>query len=166
MVAPASTGVHNLIIGSSSGGNDLRGSFQTTDIVDGGSNNITLAGGNAPLHQSDIIKPRFTMPNFTGYVQADYFSSGTVYHFWPLGPAKPSQASQTLTFNNGIGQVWPPFDTDLIVVIVTPTPLFSTPRPQNEPASTYLADLNDALQNNAAFGNQASISALPVVTEP
>src|SRR5208282_2024145 len=47
-----STSTHNLIIGSSSGHEDIRGSFQTTDIIGAGDRNLILAAGNG-----DTINP-------------------------------------------------------------------------------------------------------------
>ena len=37
--------VHNLIIGAANGDDDIRGSFQTTDVVASGNNNLILAPG-------------------------------------------------------------------------------------------------------------------------
>lgn len=72
--APSTT-THNLIVGSASGNNDIRGTFQTTDILGEGNNNLILAGGN-----SDTINPGPGISIiFSSTVDGVADTSGTTY---------------------------------------------------------------------------------------
>ena len=46
----------------------------------------------------------------------------------------------------GEWRVGPPFGKELIVLVVSPTPLFDSPRPEYEKTGQYLTDLKKALE--------------------
>lgn len=135
---------------------------------------LSLANGKTTLHDGDLITVDETMPNFTGYLETDYFSSdGSVLHLYPtptdaaakFGPG----AVKTLgdpTKGGASWQVSAPYGTDMIISIASAAPLFSFARPQEENASDYLPALRSALQNAASSGNSLSVAAIPVVTLP
>ncbi len=134
---------------------------------------LSMAGGINTLHNNDLITVQNAMPNFAGYLQTDYFTAdGTVFHLYPT-PTDPLklQAAGTMrvlgdpTKGGASWQVSAPFGTDLIVSIVTSSPLFSKLRPQDENASDYLPALRTALQNAASTGQNLSVAAIQVITE-
>jgi serine/threonine-protein kinase len=134
--------------------------------------NMTLDQGKTTLHDGDLITVDETMPNFTGYLETDYFSSdGSVLHLYPT-PTDPAAkfgqaASKTLgdpTKGGASWQVSAPYGTDMIISIASTSPLFSKARPQEENASDYLPALRSALQNAASSGNPLAVAAIPVVT--
>lgn len=135
---------------------------------------LTLANGKTTLHDSDLITVDETMPNFTGYIETDYFSSdGSVLHLYPTPTDKAGKFSpgavKTLgdpTKGGASWQVSAPYGTDMIISIASAAPLFSSARPQEENASDYLPALRSALQNAASSGNPLSVAAIPVVTLP
>ncbi|MDE1906509.1 MAG: protein kinase, partial [Rhodospirillales bacterium] len=140
----------------------------------GGVLGLMLAGGKTILHDGDLITIDQTMPNFSGYLETDYFSSdGTVLHLYPTTTDAARQfsagATKVLgdpTHGGASWQVSAPYGTDMIITIASSTPLFSKLRPQDENASDYLPALRMALQNAASNGAQISVAAIPVVTLP
>jgi len=135
---------------------------------------LALAGGVTTLHDGDLITVKTTMPGFSGYLQTDYFSSdGSVFHLYPTptDALHLQQAGAVKTLGDpSIGgaswQVSAPYGTDMIVSIATSAPLFTARRPQDENGSDYLSALRTALQNAASAGQNVSVAALQVVTEP
>ena len=126
------------------------------------------------LHDGDLITIDQTMPNFSGYLETDYFSSdGTVVHLYPTSTDAARQfsagAAKVLgdpAHGGASWQVSAPYGTDMIISIASSTPLFSKLRAQGENASDYLPALRMALQNAASNGAQISVAAIPVVTLP
>ncbi len=144
--------------------------FTTTGSVLG----LALAGGKTVLHDGELITIDQTMPDFSGYLETDYFSSdGTVLHLYPTltdAPKKFAAGAAKVLGDPAHGgaswQVSAPFGTDMIISIASSVPLFTTPRPQEETASNYLTALRQALQNAASNGAKISVAAVPVVTLP
>ncbi len=135
---------------------------------------LGLAGGKTTLHDGDLITVTQTMPNTTGYLETDYFSSdGTVLHLYPTPTDKQAEfaagASKVLgdpAHGGASWQVSAPYGTDMIIAIASSSPLFVAPRPQEENASDYLPALRTELQAVASSGGQLAVAALPVVTLP
>ncbi|MDE1907265.1 MAG: DUF4384 domain-containing protein, partial [Rhodospirillales bacterium] len=135
---------------------------------------LALAGGKTVLHDGELITIDQTMPNFSGYLETDYFSSdGTVLHLYPTPTDAarkfPAGGAKTLgdpAHGGASWQVSAPYGTDMILTIASSAPLFTTARPQDENASDYLPALRMALQNAASNGAQISVAAIPVVTLP
>jgi serine/threonine-protein kinase len=122
---------------------------------------LGLAGGKTTLHDGDLITIDQTTPGFVTNVETDYFSNdGSVFHL----PSTMSAGQTSLT--QPIGSVSAPYGTDMIVSIASSTPLFTTPRPQDESASDYLPALRTALQTAVSGGAQVSVAAIQVVTLP
>jgi serine/threonine protein kinase len=135
---------------------------------------LNLAGGKTTLHDGDLITVTNTMPNYSGYLETDYFSSdGTVLHLYPtptdaqkLQAASSAKTLGDPTKGGASWQVSAPYGTDMIIAIATSTPLFTSPRAQDENASDYLPALRAALQNVASSGGSVAVAAIPVVTLP
>jgi serine/threonine-protein kinase len=121
---------------------------------------IGLAGGKTDLVENQMITIVGTLPGFATNLEIDYFSSdGTVDHF-----ASNRAANAPLILP--IGQVGPPYGTDLIVAIASSRPLFPAPAQQAQTRPLYLPALRRALASLQAAGGQVAVAALPVVTAP
>lgn len=96
-------------------------------------------------------------PDFPAHLQVDYFTSdGDVIHLLPnpleTSGRVDSRAIRRLGDRGAGGRFWtigPPFGHELIVVIASPIPLFSSPRPEAEAAASYLPALKQALDGAA-----------------
>ncbi|MDR5754020.1 MULTISPECIES: protein kinase domain-containing protein [unclassified Caballeronia] len=81
-------------------------------------------------------------PGFDSYVNVDYFQlDGTVVHLVPNERAKDNQAPPHYTATIGTMGDWvvgKPFGSELIVLFITPAPLFDSLRPDSEPKADYL----------------------------
>jgi serine/threonine-protein kinase len=122
---------------------------------------LGLQGGKTTLHDGDLITIVQTMPDFTRYMETDYFSNdGSVFHLAPK--ITPGQTSLT----QPLGSVSAPYGTDMIISIASSSPLFPTPRPQDESATDYLPLLRQAMQNAVSSGAQVSVDAIQVDTLP
>ena len=140
---------------------------------DEGALELSLAGGKTHLFTHDLITVEQTMPGYAGYLTTDYFASdGSVWHLYPTSfdPQKqfPANAGKELgnPANGGAAyHAGAPYGTDVIISIASSIPLFSALRSQEEPASTYLPALQQALAAAQAQGAQITLSALPVVTQ-
>jgi hypothetical protein len=93
-------------------------------------------------------------PDFPAHLQVDYYTmDGTVIHLLPNPLETSSQVEAHVLRRLGDrvagGRYWsigPPFGHELIVVIASSSPLFTAPRPEAEPATNYLPDLQRALE--------------------
>lgn len=96
-------------------------------------------------------------PDFPAHLQVDYFTSdGDVIHLLPnpleVSGRVESGAVRRLGERGAGGRFWsvgPPYGHELIVVIASPAPLFPSPRPEAEAASSYLPALKQALDSAA-----------------
>ncbi|MBY3753082.1 DUF4384 domain-containing protein [Azospirillum formosense] len=93
-------------------------------------------------------------PDFPAHLQVDYFTSdGDVIHLLPnpleVSGRVESGALRRLGERGAGGRFWtigPPYGHELIVVIASPAPLFPSPRPEAEAATSYLPALKKALE--------------------
>lgn len=87
---------------------------------------------------------------YDGYLYVDFVQhDGTVLHLMP-GPDRPDnavKAGERVILGDGAQEytVAPPFGTEMLVVISSPTPLFRETRPQVEKADDYMTALRGAL---------------------
>jgi len=136
--------------------------------------NLSLANGVTTLHDGQLITVKEAMPAYSGYLQTDYFSGdGTVFHLYPTPTDRlrqqPGGSIKTLGDPSAGGASWQvsaPYGTDMIMSIVTTSPLFPLPRPQIENADNYLSDLHQALQTAASGGQNLEVDAIQLLTEP
>ena len=100
---------------------------------------------------------------FDGYLYIDFIDKqGSVFHLFPTDrrPNNRVVRGQEVIVGGGPDNhpgdlnlvIDPPFGTDMIVAISSPTPLFPGLRPFEEPASTYLQSLSEALNGTAGLG--------------
>ena len=88
---------------------------------------------------------------FAGYVYVDFVQhDGSVLHMmWTeqqLGRNAAAGQQFLLGTTGPTFTIVPPFGTEMLVVVSSPTRLFTAPRPQVEDAKTYLAELETALK--------------------
>jgi hypothetical protein len=92
-------------------------------------------------------------PGFDSYVNVDYFQlDGTVVHLVPNQRAKDNQAPPHYTATIGTMGDWvvgKPFGSELIVLLITPAPLFDTLRPDSESKADYLRAVDARLSQLA-----------------
>ncbi len=135
---------------------------------------LSLANGVTTLHAGQLIIVNAAMPAYAGYLQIDYFlSDGTVLHLYPTPTDRlrqqPGGSTKSLGDPLGGGATWPvsaPYGTDMIMSIVTTSPLFTERRQQTENATEYLSDLRQALQTVAAGKRHLEVDAIQLVTAP
>ncbi len=133
---------------------------------------IRTRAQGAQLHEGDPLIVDIRTPSFPGYVQVDYFAlGGDVAHLVPNQRARAHQAPAN--YEAAIGSLgnWviaPPFGEELIVLLVTPAPLFDNPRPEVESRAQYLRLAADQLQRLAAAHGTEKIVAdvVQITTSP
>jgi hypothetical protein len=92
-----------------------------------------------------------------GYLYVDYFlHNGQVRHMLPTrnGPANRLEPGEAVILGeSGLNHmIFPPFGTELVVVLQSPLPLFGTARADVERAQDYLKTLRKALSGLVARG--------------
>ena len=111
---------------------------------------------------------------YDGYLYIDFIDKqGSVYHLFPTTqrPDNSVFAGQEITVGGGPGgnpgelalTISPPFGTDMIIAISSPEPLFPEPREFEEPASTYLQVLSEAL-TAVSGGSEQPVASYVFIT--
>ncbi|GIZ53677.1 hypothetical protein NCCP691_36910 [Noviherbaspirillum aridicola] len=115
---------------------------------------IRTRPAGARLQEGDKLVLDLKTPGYESYVNVDYFSfDGSVVHLLP-GPrlranqAPPNHEAALGTLGNWV--IGAPFGTDLIVLLVTPSPLFDGMRKESEKGADYLAALERQLKQMKA----------------
>ena len=115
------------------------------------------------LTEGDYLVLDIKTPAYDSYVNVDYYAaSGGVVHMVPSPRVKGNQAPPNYTATiGGLGNwvVSKPFGTDLIVLLVTPAPLFEGLRPESESTSGYLQAVEGRLKQLADKYGAEKISA-------
>jgi eukaryotic-like serine/threonine-protein kinase len=111
------------------------------------------------LTEGDPLIVDVTTPGYDSYVYVDYYVlDGSVVHMVPGPRAKANQAPPHYTATIGGGGDWivsKPFGPELVVLLVSPVPLFDGLRPESEPRADYLRALDAQLKQVAAkYGAQ------------
>ena len=139
---------------------------------------LQMADGKTRLHDSEKVRVRLVMPDFTSRLRVDYVAhDGSVQHLYPqlADPKNGISADPPRTFGPGepvdLGHpswlIGEPYGTDMIIAVASSEPLFDRPRPSNaETADVYLRDLQaaiDALRQRGArlAGAAVTLEALP-----
>ena len=111
---------------------------------------IRTQAPNGQLTEGSPLVLDVTTPGYDTYVNVDYYVlDGSVVHLVPSRRAKDNQAPPNYKATIGSMGDWvigKPFGTEMIVVVVTPAPLFDTIRPDSEPRAGYLAAMNERLK--------------------
>jgi predicted Ser/Thr protein kinase len=119
----------------------------------GGRASVQTKPRDAKLVEGDKLVLDVATPGYDSFVNVDYFSfDGGVVHLLPSPRLRANQAppnySATLgSFGNWI--VSKPFGTDMVVLLVTPAPLFDAMRPEAEKGGDYLAAVDKRLRQLA-----------------
>ncbi|WP_174966834.1 serine/threonine protein kinase [Burkholderia lata] len=91
-----------------------------------------------------------TTPGYDSYVNVDYYVlNGSVVHLVPSSRERDNQAPPNYAATIGSMGEWvigKPFGTEMIVLLVTPAPLFDGMRPPSEPRAAYLAAIDRQLK--------------------
>jgi serine/threonine protein kinase len=128
--------------------------YWTMNRQAGGAASIRTKEPNAELTEGSSLIVDVTTPGYDSYVNVDYYSfDGNVVHMVPSRRAKQNQAPPNYSATiGGLGNwvVAKPFGTDLIVLLITPVPLFDSVRPEHESTSEYLRAVEKQLQQLAA----------------
>jgi len=125
-----------------------------------------LAGGGATIHTQPLdahltqgmpLIVDITTPHYDSYVNVDYFAlDGSVVHLVPSNVERDNQAPPSFSATVGGSGYWlvdKPFGTEMIVLLITPAPLFDGLRPASESRSAYLAAVGQQLkQMEARYG--------------
>jgi type IV/VI secretion system ImpK/VasF family protein len=121
--------------------------------------------GDPPLyfHNEKFTVEGKTPGKFASYVYIDYYSSDdTVGHLFPSAQQTSNRFGPSSSYTAGevngryLWEILPPFGRDLVTVIASKTPLFSRPRPDSEPAGTYLKDLRQGLPRDVSTAETAA----------
>ena len=110
--------------------------------------------GRTELVEGDSLIVEVTTPGYESYVNVDYFSiDGSVIHMVPSPRAKDNKAPPNYAATIGSLGNWvisAPFSTDIIVLLITPVPLFDKLRPESESGADYLRAVDKRLREIAA----------------
>jgi serine/threonine protein kinase len=110
---------------------------------------------DAPLREGDALVLDVATPPYDSHVNIDYYSfDGGVVHLVPSPRARANQAPPSYAATIGSTGNWvvsKPLGTDLIVLLITPVPLFDGLRPEAERTQDYLPVLERQL---ARMGEQ------------
>lgn len=115
---------------------------------------LKAKAAGAQLVEGDPLVVGITTPPFEAYVTVDYFVlDGSVLHMVPGPRARANQAPANYAATIGGMGNWviaKPFGTEMIALVVTPTPLFDAVRPEVEQKGVYLKALEQRLERLAA----------------
>ncbi|WP_321911842.1 serine/threonine protein kinase [Paraburkholderia sp. J11-2] len=131
-----------------------------------------LAGGGASIHTQPLdahltqgmpLIVDITTPHYDSYVNVDYFAlDGSVVHLVPSNVERDNQAPPGFSAKVGGSGYWlvdKPFGTEMIVLLITPAPLFDGLRPASESRSAYLAAVEQQLKKMEARYGAGHIAA-------
>lgn len=118
--------------------------------VAGGATSIGMLGADTELVEGDSLIFEVTTPDYESYVYVDYYVlDGSVAHLVPSRRITANRAPPDYTAKIGTLSGWTiskPFGSELIVLLVTPVPLFDQPRPDVERKTDYLAAIDQRLK--------------------
>ncbi len=124
------------------------------------------------LSEGDALVVDVSTPGYDSYVNLDYYQlDGNVVHMVPSPRAKDNQAPPHYAATVGSAGDWviaKPFGSEMVVLLITPAPLFDKPRPEAEPRADYLRALDTRLAQIAAKYGRDRILAdfAPITTKP
>ncbi|MHB9834563.1 serine/threonine protein kinase [Paraburkholderia terrae] len=139
------------------------GSYWTRNWQAGHIASLTARMPNGVLTEGDPLVVDVRTPGYDSYVNIDYYVlDGSVVHMVPGPRAKDNQAPAHYSATIGSGGDWvvsKPFGQELVVLLITPAPLFDTPRPESESRTDYLRALDTRLKQLASKYGQDRIVA-------
>jgi hypothetical protein len=138
----------------------------------GGNTSIHTRQPNAELTEGDPLIVDIKTPGYDSHVYVDYYVlDGNVAHLVPSSRAKANQAPANYSATIGSMGNWvisKPFGSELIVLLVTPVPLFNGMRPEYESRAEYLQAVENQLQQIAAkYGpDRVGVDFVQITTKP
>ncbi|ASW01832.1 serine/threonine protein kinase [Paraburkholderia aromaticivorans] len=124
------------------------------------------------LSDGDPLVVDVTTPGYDSYVNLDYYQlDGSVVHMVPSPRAKDNQAPPHYAATIGGAGDWiisKPFGSEMVVLLITPAPLFDKPRPESESRADYLHALDARLaQIGGKYGRDHIVADFaPITTKP
>ncbi|MFM0221418.1 serine/threonine protein kinase [Paraburkholderia dipogonis] len=124
------------------------------------------------LSDGDPLVVDVTTPGYDSYVNLDYYQlDGSVVHMVPSPRAKDNQAPPHYAATVGSAGDWiisKPFGSEMVVLLITPAPLFDKPRPESESRADYLRALDARLaQIGGKYGRDHIVADFaPITTKP
>jgi hypothetical protein len=124
------------------------------------------------LKEGDPLVVDVSTPGFDSYVNLDYYQlDGSVVHMVPSPRAMDNQAPPHYSATIGGGGDWiisKPFGSEMVVLMITPAPLFDKPRPESEARADYLRALQARLtQLGGKYGQDRVLADFaPITTKP
>jgi predicted Ser/Thr protein kinase len=110
---------------------------------------LQVKAPDGQLVEGDPLVVGLTTPGYDSYVNIDYYQlDGSVVHMVPSPRAPDNQAPPNYAATVGGAGDWvvaKPFGTELVVLLITPAPLFTPPRPESETRADYLHALDTRL---------------------
>lgn len=137
-------------------------------------NRINIASNkpNNSYLEGDNLILKITTPNYSSFIYVDYYllDSG-VLHMVPSPRIRGNQAPANYHATIGDLGEWSiarPFGTELIVIMATPEPLFTSQRKEIEPQNQYLFDLEKRLSQLAKKNHdeQITVDFIVIRTKP
>lgn len=130
---------------------------------------LHVEGTGGQLTEGDPLVVDVTTPGYDSYVNIDYYVlDGSVVHMVPSPHVKDNQAPPHYAAKVGSGGDWviaKPFGTELVVLLITPEPLFGALRPESEPRADYLRALDTRLVAMAGkYGQDRVVADLTQIT--
>ncbi|MGF6601527.1 serine/threonine protein kinase [Paraburkholderia sp. GAS448] len=124
---------------------------------------------DAQLTEGDSLVVDVTTPGFDSYVNLDYYVlDGSVVHMVPGPRAKDNQAPPHYAATIGSAGDWTiskPFGTEMVVLLITPAPLFDSLRPESESRADYLHALETRLGQIASkYGQDRIVADIALIT--
>ncbi|WP_109477731.1 serine/threonine protein kinase [Paraburkholderia sp. C35] len=130
------------------------GAYWTRNWQAGHIASLTARMPNGVLTEGDPLVVDVKTPGYDSYVNIDYYVlDGSVVHMVPGPRAKDNQAPAHYSATVGSGGDWiisKPFGQEMVVMLITPAPLFDAPRPESESRADYLRALDTRLKQIAA----------------
>ncbi len=124
---------------------------------------IRTRAPDAHLAEGNPLVIDITTPGYDSYVNVDYYVlNGSVVHLVPSSRERDNQAPPNYAATIGSMGEWvigKPFGTEMIVLLVTPAPLFDGVRPPSEPRTAYLAAIDRQLKLFEAKYGEGRIAA-------
>jgi hypothetical protein len=133
---------------------------------------MRMRAPNAQLMEGDPLVVDITTPAFDSYVNLDYFQlDGNVVHMVPSPRAKDNQAPPNYAASVGTRGNWvisKPFGSEMVVLMITPAPMFDSMRPEVEPRSAYLHAVAKRLEQlSAKYGrDKIMVEMVQINTRP
>jgi serine/threonine protein kinase len=124
------------------------------------------------LSDGDPLVVDVSTPGYDSYVNLDYYQlDGSVVHMVPSPRAKDNQAPPHYSATIGSAGDWiisKPFGSEMVVLLITPVPLFDKPRAESESRADYLRALNTRLaQIGGKYGQDHLVADFaPITTKP